>query len=326
MHRIGALLRSSKDSPSLVKTAKDFNFNAPSTLNNVGGNQYNVAMNPSTGALARSPPLLSDAFIKAPNVSHHFIEWENELDLIAKVFQKRRRQNIPTRCVLFGSPGVGKSQLAYEWANSTYRQNQNSYILCISAMTVEEIQQGFSRLPHSIYPSDPSHLDHGTRLEAARQWLEGVEAGNWLLILDNVFPETTDFLQQNLPRKNGRGTILFTTRTESVARVLADERHEVPLLDVKAGVELFCNHFEQGTIDHSSPMINRIVMAVGCLPLAISHAAWYMKESRISLDDLHAMCQSGRKIEVSLWCINLDCNHADFAVEAHKLGTHIIRL
>jgi hypothetical protein len=44
--------------------------------------------------------------------------------------------------------------------------------------------------------------------------------------------------------------MLFTTRTERVALALAStagERHEVievPLLDVKAGVELFCRHFD----------------------------------------------------------------------------------
>jgi hypothetical protein len=100
--------------------------------------------------------------------------------------------------------------------------------------------------------------------------------------------------------------MLFTTRTERVALALAStagERHdviEVPLLDVKAGVELFCRHFESGMIDPSSAKIETIVIAVGRLPLAISHAAGYMTESHSSLDDMLELYQSEQKINVSL--------------------------
>jgi hypothetical protein len=310
MHKIRALLRTSKPSPSLETTAHDININAPSTFNNVGGHQYNVTHNhihPSAGALAsssRAPPSHVAPFNDAPidQLSVHFTGRKKELALIAKAFKKRRRQDIPPRCVLFGNQGVGKSQLTYAWANSTYVRKENSYILWISATTVEKLYQGFSRLLRFIDHPDQSHPDEGIRLEAARRWLEGVKTGNWLLVLDNVFPETLEFLRQNLPRQNGRGTILFTTRTGRVALALAStagEQHEaieVPLLDVKAGIELFCGHFESGKMDPASAKVEAIVMAVGCLPLAISHAAGYMKESHSSLDDMLKLYQSKHKI------------------------------
>jgi hypothetical protein len=156
-------------------------------------------------------------------------------------------------------------------------------------------------------------------LAAARRWLEEVNTGNWLLVLDNVFPDTVDFLRQNLPRQNGRGTMLFTTRTERVALALAStagERHEVievPLLDIEASVELFCRHFDPGKMDPSSAKVETIVMAVGRLPLAISHAAGYMMESRSSLDDLLELYQGKHKIDVSLSYMNLYCSPAHFA-------------
>jgi uncharacterized protein YpmS len=111
--------------------------------------------------------------------------------------------------------------------------------------------------------------------------------------------------------------MLFTTRTERMALALAStagERHEVvevPLLDVKAGIELFCGHFESGMIDPLSAKIGTIVMAVGCLPLAISHAAGYMTESHSSLDDMLELYQSKHKIDVSLCDMNPDCDHAN---------------
>jgi len=337
MQGIRALLRFPEPSPSLETRAHNISINAPSsTFNNVGGDQHNITnIHYSSSTLtssSRAQPSHVAPFNDAPidQLSIHFTGRERELALIANAFNKRRRN--PSRCVLFGNQGVGKSQLTYKWANATYVRRENSYILWISATTVEKLYQGFSRLLRFIDHPDRSHSDEGVRLEAARRWFEEVKTGHWLLVLDNVFPETLDFLRQNLPRQNERGTILFTTRTERVALALAStagERHaviEVPLLDVKAGVKLFCGHFESATIDPSSVKIEAIVMAVGCLPLAITHAAGYMIESHSNLDDMLALYQSIRKIDVSLRHMNLDCNHADIAAEGHKLGAYTLRL
>jgi hypothetical protein len=323
MHRNRALLRSSKSSPAQADqaTVYSMNIDAPSTgstFNNVSGHQFNVThIHPSAGAI---PALLSPSkpapFNEAPVdlLSIHFTGRKKELALIAKAFEKRR--NIPLRCVLFGNQGVGKWQLTYSWANSTFSRGDNSYILWISATTVEKLYQGLCRLLHFVDHPDRSQPDQSVRLAAARRWLEDDQTGNWLLVLDNVFPETLDFLRENLPRQNGRGTMLFTTRTERVALALASvagERHaviEVPLLDVKAGVELFCAHFDSVKMDPSSEKIETIVKAVGCLPLGISHAAEYMKESRSSLDDLLELYESKHKIDVSFCYMNHDYTRA----------------
>jgi hypothetical protein len=228
------------------------------------------------------------------------------LALIATAFEQRR--NNPRRCALFGNQGVAKSQLTYLWAKSTFAANENTlYIMWISATTIEKLFQGFCRLLRFVNHPDQSHPDQNARLEAARRWLEEADTGNWLLIFDNVFPDTVDFLRQHLPRVNGRGTILFTTRTRDVAIAVtssAGERHEVmevPLLNVKEGVELFCGHFEAGKVDPLSAKAEAIIKAVGCLPLAISHAASYMDQSRSSLDDMLELYQSKHKIDVSGW-------------------------
>jgi hypothetical protein len=149
------------------------------------------------------------------------------------------------------------------------------------------------------------------RLTAARRWLEEVDTGNWLLVLDNVSldPEPLDFLRRYLPHQNGRGSILFTTRTKPVAHALAGA--------AKDGVELFLGYFEAGEIDAQSPKIKAIVAAVGCLPLAIAHAAEYLKQSCNSLDDILELYQSKHKIDVShrAWYILLR-NRSYFVVES----------
>jgi hypothetical protein len=199
----------------------------------------------------------------------------------------------------------------------------------ISATTVEKLFQGFCRLLDFVNHPDQSHPDQNARLDAACRWLERVNTGNWLLIFDNIFPETLDFLRQHLPRVNGRGSILFTTRMRDVAIAVtsaAGERHEVieiPLLSVKEGVELFYGHVDAGTVDPLSAKIEAIVIAVGRLPLAIVHAAAYTNQSWCSLEDLLELYQSKHKIDVSNQYTNINCSHAHFAFGRSSAGnTH----
>ena len=323
MSRLRSYFRSAKAETSRSQGTTT-NVVTSSTINNARGDQYitnNVypgAPAPLAGA-SSAPPIGQTPFNDAPidYLSIHFTGRKRELALIAKAFEQRR--DVPLRCALHGNQGVGKSQLTYFWAKSTFARKENVYIMWISATTVEKLIQGFFRLLLFVDHPDRSHPDQGVRLAAARRWLEEIDTGNWLLVIDNVFPETLDFLRQHLPRGNGRGTILFTTRTQAVADAVtstAGERHEVievPLLDVKAGVELFCGQFDSGKMDPASPKIEAIVTAVGRLPLAISHIAGYMKETRISLDDMLELYQGEHKFDVSLCYMTPDCNRAHFA-------------
>ena len=119
--------------------------NAPSsTFNSVGSDQYNISVahiypnsvseaESSRGSLSRRQIPFNDAPID--RLSSNFTGRKRELGLIAKAFE--RRSHIPCRCALFGNQGVGKSQLTYAWAKSTFDSGQNPYILWISANTVK---------------------------------------------------------------------------------------------------------------------------------------------------------------------------------------------
>ena len=292
-------------------------LNAPgSTFNHAsaGATQFNLnncsVSLVDTGAQAAGSPSRQPAqlpFIDAPIhfLSARFTGRNDELAVIERALHRSGR-NVPMRCVLYGNQGVGKSQLTYKWAKSTFDRGENRYVMWISATTVEKLYQGFCRLLHSVNHPDRSHPEQSVRLAAAQRWLEEVDSGDWLLVLDNVFPETVDFLREHLPRQNGRGSILLTTRTQPVAMALASaagEQHEmveVPLLSVVAGVELFLGHFTHGEIDAPSTKVEQIVKSVGCLPLAISHAASYIKQTGSTVDDMLTLYESKRKIDVSL--------------------------
>ena len=82
--------------------------------------------------------------------------------------------------------------------------------------------------------------------------------------------ETVGFLREHLPRKNGRGNILFTTLTEDVAKALtnvAGKRHsivELRIPDVGDAVELFSKHLSDSETPADTSKVQEIVKMMGC--------------------------------------------------------------
>jgi hypothetical protein len=138
--------------------------------------------------------------------------------------------------------------------------------------------------------------------------LEQSDSVSWLLVLDNVNIETINFLRQHLPRRNSKGNIIFTTRTESVAEALtnsAAQHHQsfelrAPIL--KDAVNLLLKETGAGAnpVPSSIDRAEDVVKCVGCLPLAIAHAASFVKQSHINLDELLELYKSDHKHQVGL--------------------------
>jgi hypothetical protein len=285
-----------------------------STNNQVGRDQINnyYVSPPVESARSSSKPPSSLSFNDAPIdlLSVHFTGRETELAYIGKVLDEAQG-DVPTRCVIHGMHGIGKTQLALRFAKSAFDRRRYSLVFWITATTVEKLHQGFSHLldlvdhPYSALPQQSA------RLTAARRWLEESGFVDWLVVLDDVDRETLGFLREHLPRKNSRGGILVTTRTESVAKAVASvggQQHTVfdlQLPDAKDAARLLLGHLATDGIDafpatpSTASKAEEVVGCVGFLPLAVAQAASFMAETHRSLDDLLDLYQSEHKIDVS---------------------------
>ena len=107
-----------------------------STFNNVnaGANQFNTysislvdTSAQPTSSSSRQPS--QPPFIDAPIhfLSARFTGRNGELAVIERALHRSGR-NVPMRCVLYGNQGVGKSQLTYKWAKSTFDGGENRYV------------------------------------------------------------------------------------------------------------------------------------------------------------------------------------------------------
>jgi hypothetical protein len=274
-------------------------------------------------------PSLSPSFNDAPidRLSTHFIGREKELEHLANVFDTIQG-DAPTRCALHGIAGIGKSQLALQYAKQMYDRRRYALVFWISATTIEKLNHGFAKVLDLVEHRDRDHPEQSTRLTSARRWLEEDESVKWLLIFDNVDKGTVDFLWEHLPRKNPRGNILFTTWTKVTADAVvctAGQQHQTfelraPGLQDAAKLLLIEAGFDTSNITPSSTSrAEDLVKCVGCLPLAISHAASFVKQSHKSLDDLLDIYRSEHKYQVR----QLFFNNLSHNIDGHYLQTRI---
>jgi tetratricopeptide (TPR) repeat protein len=278
------------------------------TFNIVDGDQYlmmnNNAQAGSSSLSTQAPTSLS--FNDAPlGLSTYFTGRDKELAEIGRILDIVH-DDMPARCAIHGMYGVGKTQLALQFAKLSFIQQRHNIIFWISATTIEKLNHGFVHILHLVDHAYQFHTDDNIRLTAARRWLEETSLVKWLLVLDNVNPSTLSFIREHLPHKNKHGSILFTTRTDHVAAALAcsagrQEIIELELFDLPDAVNLFLTESYWDAIESDpsdASKAEEVVKHLGRLPLAVSHAAAYMKQSRRHMDDMLLLLESNHKIQV----------------------------
>jgi NB-ARC domain len=207
-------------------------------------------------------------------------------------------------------PGVGKTKLILRFVQIVFAKLLYSHIFWMSAATTDKLIEGMARILDIVGHPDRFRSDQNAKLIAARLWLEEPQPSDgvrWLLILDNVDMSVLEFLCEHLPKRNGKGNILFTTRAADVADALvrvSGGRHSTLKLHVPDLVDTADLFFTSAGVDASAvsamqrSQAEELVQALGSLPLAVVQAASYMKQTTTTLDKMLQISQGERKIEV----------------------------
>ncbi|KZP22291.1 TPR-like protein [Athelia psychrophila] len=292
---------SQQPNPSLPNATYITSSISGGTVNNVNGDLHNInnsvnhnyygissvtSINPASKPLPPIPPF-NDAPID--RISSCFTGRESELDFITISFNTFQSDK-PTRFVIYGMPGLGKSQLALQHANLAFTaKTRKNYVFCVSATTVEKLSQGLARILGLLNHADRNHPDQAVQIAAVRLWLEQSDrhgCRRWLLIFDNVTAESAKFLRDHLPRQNASGTILITTRTRNIAEAVANvagQKHLIFQLKALSKAQSVSLLLKKAGIDDIAPAdlasAEKLVSRMGCLPLAVQQAGSYMKRS-----------------------------------------------
>jgi hypothetical protein len=251
------------------------------------------------------PATINDA--PSDFISIHFTGRGKELNHIDDILSTSHGRS-PNRCAIYGMHGIGKTQLALQYAKLAFDRGRYSHIFWIQATTVEKLNLGLTKILGLVGHIDRDHQDQNVKLRSARLWLESPDKDevDWLIVFDNVARETVEFLRTNLPRQNVRGNVIFTTRTRDVAEILVTGRQdfilELGALDLPTAIQLYFRdaNVDANVVDRTlETKVEQIVRYVGRLPLAISHAASFMKQSQKTVDEMFAVYKGKEKIDVS---------------------------
>jgi hypothetical protein len=233
-----------------------------------------------------------------------------ELDFLSQVFGAPTEEDVPTRCAVHGMPGLGKTMLVLRFAQIAFAQLLFSHIFWMSAATPDKVIEGMTKILDLVGHPERTRSQQNAKLTAARLWLEDsqrFDGVRWLLIMDNVDKSALEFLRDHLPRRNGNGSILSTTRATDVADSLvhvSGGRHSALELRVPDLPETTCLLFSSAGIDASTVIpvqkmqAEELVRNLGSLPLAVVQAASYMRQTNIKLDKMLLISKCERKIEV----------------------------
>ncbi|KAI4940646.1 hypothetical protein J4E91_011283 [Alternaria rosae] len=205
-------------------------------------------------------------------------------DIIAKISERRAAASSHTRVALVGLGGVGKSQIAIEYAYRTQTADPQVLVVWIHASNPTRFQQGYRDIADRLLLPGREDLKADV-LQLVHAWLSDGRNGQWLMILDNVDDDGVFFsndqggkpLESFLPQ-TARGTILVTSRNTVAATNLVGGHGDVvevePMGEDEA-LQLLHTRVPFGEATRADA--KALVHALERIPLAITHAAAYIK-------------------------------------------------
>ncbi|KAL4782389.1 hypothetical protein BJX76DRAFT_369205 [Aspergillus varians] len=217
-----------------------------------------------------------------------------------------------SRAALFGLGGVGKSQIAIEFAQRIWTESQAS-VFWVSASSIDRFREGYNAIFDKHISSDPDAKCD--KLICVKEWLEK-EHGEWILIIDNADetslfetckkgkqaeanPSILDFLPETQ-----RGAILVTTRNRAAGikftKGVANALIEVKPMTGDESKRLIKN----SVTDHSLKEceMDGLSELLGHLPLAIVQAAAFMQENSVSVGEYIELYNDSEETSMDLLC------------------------
>jgi nucleoside phosphorylase/tetratricopeptide (TPR) repeat protein len=206
-----------------------------------------------------------------------------------------RRVALTQPLAVKGLGGIGKTQVAVEYAYRCRDQGRYTHTLWVNAATEEALLASFVTIVQLLPAfAVKDETDQRKLIEAIKGWLAECEQP-WLLIFDNV-DKADDFplLLEYLPRK-GHGSVLLTTRANAVGSLAVSL--EVEKMGLMEGVQLLLRRGQREGCA-SEEEINEatnVVIALDHFPLALDQAGAYIEETRCSVEDYLHLYQDHRQ-------------------------------
>jgi tetratricopeptide (TPR) repeat protein/nucleoside phosphorylase len=206
-----------------------------------------------------------------------------------------RRAALTQPLAIKGLGGIGKTQIAVEYAYRSREQGHYIHMLWVNAASEETIITSFVAIAELLPMfAMKNETDQRKVVEAVKRWLEECEQ-QWLLIFDNADnADDLPIIQEYLPQQ-GNGSVLLTTRANAVGS-LGALPIEVENMGLIEGTEFLLHRAQrqQGSNEERDEATN-VVIALDCFPLALDQAGAYIEETGCSFGGYLEVYQDYRK-------------------------------
>ncbi|KAL7787204.1 P-loop containing nucleoside triphosphate hydrolase protein [Trichoderma afarasin] len=187
------------------------------------------------------------------------------------------------RVALVGLGGVGKSQLAIEFAHRFADKHKNIWVFWIHAATQERVREGFRLIADAVKLPERKQPQADIPL-LVKKWLSIEHNGRWVIILDSA--DDSEVLYSPVQSGNDKrslaacipktrnGSIVLTTRNRSLASKLTGGYKDIIDVDTMSEADaLTLLERKMGSPLDDTSLAEDLVKALECIPLAISQAA-----------------------------------------------------
>lgn len=220
-----------------------------------------------------------------------FVGRKDVLEKIEKISHSTRQDS---RVALVGLGGIGKSQIAIEYAHQFRAKYPERSIFWVYGTNPARFRASYTEIAKELRLSgcdDPKQ----DKLDTVRRWFQSEASGQWLMILDNV--DDRSFVAEyhnkaamiheftllaHLPRKPGT-MILITSRDRDAAYDLVHQKHnhilEIDCMDVPDTKALLDVKLDDPQAAEAEK--EQLIRKLDSIPLAITQAAAYIKRRRM---------------------------------------------
>lgn len=198
------------------------------------------------------------------------------------------------RVAIVGLGGMGKSQLAIQFAD---RIRQKSHVFWVNATSRRSLEQSYRDIAESL-GMDCAGDSLQVMLRRVASWLNREENGLWTVVLDNfddgsIFDTDDPHMSKLLPQSRN-GFTLITSRTFNMAQQLTGSARNIwslPPLTEDGALELLRGKLVGKCEEEEG---RELVRLMDYMPLAISQAAAYINNSasRVSLQEYMELFKS----------------------------------